>query len=81
MKTQTRTLPNIDLELREYIIRDRDGDYFMGWEATPWETVKRGAIWTKNRLEAVRLSMSDLPKWGYMELVCGFTGLTLERVK
>lgn len=70
-----------DLDQREYIIRDREGDYFLGWRSTEWETVKRFALWTKIKREALKLTLRDLPKNGYMELVCGFSGLTLERVK
>jgi hypothetical protein len=70
-----------DVDDRRYVVRHRDGDYFAGWESTPWETVKGFATWTKKKSEALVLALSDLPKFGYMDLVCGFSATQLERVK
>ena len=68
---------------REYVIRNRDGEYFLKWDAQSqsWETVKAIARWTANKSEALRSTLSDLPKIGYMDLISGFTGTTLVRVK
>jgi hypothetical protein len=71
----------IETDNRLYMIRNRDGEYFSEWESTGWETVKGFAVWTRIKEKALRSSLSDLPKYGYMDLVCGFAGLTLERVR
>ena len=70
-----------DIDTREYVLRDRDGEYFLGWESTGWETVKGFALWTTRKAAAPTFTLADLPKVGYMDLVCGFSGLQLERVK
>ncbi|HEY3661453.1 MAG TPA: hypothetical protein VGK91_09540 [Candidatus Udaeobacter sp.] len=66
-----------DIAERVYVIRDRDSDYFVGWQGTEWETVKRFALWTKNVRDAAQIKMKDLQRSGYMDLVCGFSGLKL----
>lgn len=70
----------VDLDQRLYIIRHQDGDYFLGWEGTGWETVKRFAHWTKEKAKAARLTLKDWDKNGYMDLICGFSGCKLEHV-
>jgi hypothetical protein len=65
---------------RRYRIRHPDGDYFKKWEGTPWETVKRFAIWTKDATEAMTQTLAEWEKGAMMDLVCGFGGVRLEQV-
>lgn len=63
------------------VIRHPDGAYFRKWEATGWETVKRFAHWTRDVDEAAKIKFGELGKFGVIDLVCGFSGLRLERVE
>lgn len=68
-------------DTRTYRIHHLDGSYFKKWDGTPWETVKRFALWTPNQQEAATLTFSEWDKSGYMDLVTGFGGsVKLERV-
>jgi hypothetical protein len=47
-------------------------EFFAGWKATPWETVKRLATWSRSEKKAVWVSAQELT-----ELVAGFGKLTV----
>jgi hypothetical protein len=74
---------NANDDQREYFLRNRDGEYFLKWDSQgrDWTTSKAFACWTKKKSEASRFTLSDLPKIGYMDLICGFSALQLVRVK
>lgn len=69
------TEPTIDE--RVYVVRAPDGDYFRKWEGTEWETVKRFAHWSADVRQAKQIKLGDLAKAGFIDLVCGFSGLQL----
>jgi hypothetical protein len=69
----------IDFNYRVFVLQERGGDFFAGWESTPWETVKRTAKWDKSK--GLEIKGADLNKSGYPELVAGFGGIRLVRVR
>lgn len=69
-----------DEDPRRYRVR-LNHEYFAGWERAGWETVKRFATWTTDPRKATTFRLSEAESAGYMDLVCGFSGLELEEVK
>lgn len=67
----------LDIDQRVYVVRAPDGDYFRTWEGTEWETVKRFAHWSRDIRQAKQIKFGDLAKAGFIDLVCGFSGLQL----
>lgn len=57
---------------RRYFIRSPEGEYFRKWEPTDWETVKRVAVWTRNKAEAMVLTLREWEKQNYTEAIFGF---------
>jgi hypothetical protein len=75
-----RRKANKFVDERRYVIRSRDGDYFERWKSTGWETVKRSAHWTNDFTKAAQVGIDDLDSFGWIDLVCGFSGLKLVQI-
>ncbi len=76
-------MPDWSQDQRRYVIQSNNGEYFVRYESTKWETVKTSEIWSKDINEAYVFRLKELQEHGsnYPELCTKYTALKLIEVE